>query len=418
MDVCTFNAGSAKEERSAQDFQRLTAAYPILMCQEVADRKWEMEQGRSQIITSESRRKGGRRKVALLIRTPEVKILESGYVRCTRRSWVGAWGAGPSMIDAKWIVWARVQVLGVNATVATTHLVPSVQRPAHTDDAKAGHRRRLALYRKHIAAIVKWAESVDGPLVIGGDFNATPDFELLQPLKDAGLDLMSAPSHGQRAIDLLWSRGLTGLTVKALAGYSSDHKPVAATYESKVPPVPTPKPPFDRVTFRGKTMDNKTMYGLMAAEHRLGYELTVTQGCYNPGGVGASAGTHDGGGVVDLAPWDYENKVKVLRDLGWAAWYRSPSEGPWQAHIHAVMIDHGRLSASAAAQVIDYRTGRNGLANHAPDTFPYRPNPIPVFDYPAALKDERLRTRITGLQARIKTLRDRASGLRKQITYK
>lgn len=227
-----------------------------------------------------------------------------------------------------------------------------------------------------------------------------------------------------RDIDQLWSRGLTVNAVEALAGFSSDHKPVAANYEHQEAPVPTPSwpKPYDRVTYNGKLMDNKTMYGVKVAERRLGYPLTITQGCYNPGGVGASAGTHDGGGVVDLAPYDWENKVRVLRDLGWAAWHRVPAEGPWPEHIHAVMIDHGTLSPAAAAQVNDerigYRYGRNGLANGGADTFPYRPDPIPVFDYPAAVRDERIQKRIAGLQAQRAALRDRISALRARITYK
>lgn len=415
IDVCTYNAGNAKAEKVAADFQRLAKSYPVIGCQEVADRHKILNATGMQVFTGGG---NGRGKVAVLSSLP---VVATGYVPCTPRTFVGAWGAGPKTIDAKGIRWVRVVTSSGEVTVGATHLVPSVQRPAKGPIARAGLARRRALYRRHVAAIVKWVKSVDGPLDIVGDFNATPAFPLLQPLHDAGLTLSTAPSHGDRAIDHHWSRGLVPLAVDALDGFSSDHKPVAASFDSEEKPVPDPEPwpkAFDRVTFRGKPMDNKTMYGLMVAERRLGYELTVTQGCYNKGGVPASAGTHDLGGVVDLAPWDQENKVRVLRDLGWAAWYRSPSEGPWPAHIHAVMIDHGNLSAGAAAQVESYRAGRNGLANNVADPNPYRPNPIPVFDYTGAVRDERIRGRITGLQAQIKRLRDRISANRARITYK
>lgn len=414
MDVCTYNAGNARQAPVSADFQRLCKQFPLIGCQEVADRAREMNAGGHQVLTQDGQDKGH---VALLI-SPTVKINTWGYVPCTNRSKVGAWGAGPKVIAAKWIVWADVTVDGQAVTVATTHMVPSVQRKAKGPVAKAGLARRRALYRKHIAAVVAWAEATPGPLVITADWNATSDFPLLQPLADAGLVCSSAPSHGDRDIDQLWSRGMTPEAVDALKGFSSDHKPVAVTYTiPEEPPVTNPAP-FDKVTFRGRLMDNKTMYGLMVAEQRLGYELTVTQGCYNPGGVAASAGTHDGGGVVDLAPYDYQRKVRVMRDLGWAAWHRSPSEGPWAEHIHCVMIDHGTLSASAAAQVVSYKAGRNGLANNAADPDPYRPDPIPVFDYQAALRDVRIRTRITGLQAQVKKLRDRIYANRARITYK
>lgn len=418
FDVCTYNAGNASAMKVGADFQRLAKAYPIVGCQEVADRHRELNATGMQVLTGDGTGKGH---VALLLGAG-APAKATGWVPCTPATRVGAWGAGPSVIAPKGIRWATVTVDGADVTVGVTHLVPSVQRPAKTPAAKIGLARRRALFKRHIRAIVKWVESTTGPLVIMADWNATPDFPLLQPLRDAGLTCSSAPSHGARAIDQLWSRGLTVNAVEALAGFSSDHKPVAANYEHQEAPVPSKiPPPFDRVTFRGRLMDNKTMYGLMVAERRLGYELTVTQGCYNAGKVPQSAGTHDAGGVVDLAPYDWENKVRVLRDLGWAAWHRTPSEGPWVEHIHAVMIDHGNLAPAASDQVNSpdkgYRYGKNGLANGGADTFPYRPNPIPVFNYPAAVRDEGIRTRIQVMQERIKAIRLRIAEARKKITY-
>ena len=72
--------------------------------------------------------------------------------------------------------------------------------------------------------------------------------------------------------------------------------------------------------------------------------------------------------------------MRVLRSIGFAAWYR-PKTSKWNPHIHAVLIEHGRLDPSAARQVDAYRRGRNGLADDGRDTF-WRPDPIPVFHYP------------------------------------
>src|SRR4051812_21208674 len=141
--------------------------------------------------------------------------------------------------------------------------------------------------------------------------------------------------------------------------------------------------PFERTEFGDigpKVVDWKTRAALEEAERRLGYPLTVVQGSYHTT-TKASAGTHDKGGVVDLTPFDHERKVQVLRSIGFAAWHRLPSEGPWKEHVHAVLVDHGNLSAAAKAQVVDYRNGRNGLANNKMDRTT-RPHPIPVFVYP------------------------------------
>ena len=132
-----------------------------------------------------------------------------------------------------------------------------------------------------------------------------------------------------------------------------------------------------------KKVDWKTRAALEEAERRLGYRLTVVQGSYNNGKVKASGPTHDGGGVIDLLAWDWRRKVRVLREVGFAAWHRTERPGLWGEHIHAVLIEHGRLDPSAAAQVVSYRAGRDGLKGSRVDDFP-RPSPIPVFHYPPA----------------------------------
>jgi hypothetical protein len=127
---------------------------------------------------------------------------------------------------------------------------------------------------------------------------------------------------------------------------------------------------YDKTTHDGKTVDWHTKAALLLAEDRLGYELTITQGSYNADKVAASAGTHAGGGVVDLAPADAANKVLVLRRIGFAAWHRTPDQGDWPEHIHAVLIGNDKLSDAAQAQVSAYLNNKNGLANNGHDDGP------------------------------------------------
>lgn len=128
---------------------------------------------------------------------------------------------------------------------------------------------------------------------------------------------------------------------------------------------------YDLTTHDGKKVDRYTDYNLRLAEQRLGYPLTIVQGSYHKG-VSASAGTHDGGGVVDLLPWDWDTKVRVLREVGFAAWHRPAIKGLWAEHIHAVLIGNERLAPLAAQQVMAYRNGRDGLKSNRPDKF-WRP---------------------------------------------
>jgi hypothetical protein len=143
--------------------------------------------------------------------------------------------------------------------------------------------------------------------------------------------------------------------------------------------------PFEKVTFRGRLMDRKTQAFLEAMEDRLGYELTVIQGSYtnaNP----ESAGTHGGGGVVDLVAWDHVRKVRAARELGAFAWYRPTLPEHWGEHIHLGIRNHGNLSGDAKDQQDDYDANppRNGLANHAQDDT-FHPDPKVTFDFEDAV---------------------------------
>lgn len=98
----------------------------------------------------------------------------------------------------------------------------------------------------------------------------------------------------------------------------------------------------------------------------------ITQGGYNNGAVPASAGTHDGGGVIDVAASlvDTEAKRKIWRKSGWAMWHRRTWEGNWPEHGHGVLIGCPHASAGAKRQVTAYKAGLNGLASKAADQGP------------------------------------------------
>lgn len=144
-------------------------------------------------------------------------------------------------------------------------------------------------------------------------------------------------------------------------------------------------PRLVRPQWRNRTnVDALTIACIEHAESIAGHKFTVTQGSYQNGGGGVnSAGTHDRGGVVDLRWCRHNACITALRKAGLAAWHRTAKQGPWPDHIHAVVIDHPNLAASAKRQVDAYRNRRNGLANNGPDDGPQlKPIPLPVWPYP------------------------------------
>lgn len=114
------------------------------------------------------------------------------------------------------------------------------------------------------------------------------------------------------------------------------------------------------VNFRGKRFDQSTVNKILLTEQDLKDVFSFYQGSYNKGGVSASAGTHDGGGVFDVKTPLTSEAVSGLRRRGFAAWMRSANIGGVQ-HIHALEIGNPNLSPAAARQVQDFLGGGDGL---------------------------------------------------------
>lgn len=153
----------------------------------------------------------------------------------------------------------------------------------------------------------------------------------------------------------------------------------------------------DKVVWRGVWLDRRTASALNAAERaarkRTGIPtltLSPSQGGWSFGSL--SAGTHGRAATVDLrvGAWNEATRRKVentLRDYGFAAWYRTSSDG-FAPHIHAIAFPPPGKGANgwttdvrllpapgALAQLVSFDAGRNGLANNAKDRNPYRPKP-------------------------------------------
>jgi hypothetical protein len=169
------------------------------------------------------------------------------------------------------------------------------------------------------------------------------------------------------------SLGYTGLAANGLPGKSSLTRLGEGRFAVSRPIVPGA-----RVHRDGVVVDTRTARMLVEAERRLGRTLALSQGSYNAGGDPTSAGTHDGGGVVDISVRGMSATTRTavartLREVGFAAWVRNPTQGDWPWHVHAAAISDPDLSSQAQHQVGDYYLGRNGLANRGADDGPRVP---------------------------------------------
>lgn len=141
---------------------------------------------------------------------------------------------------------------------------------------------------------------------------------------------------------------------------------------------------WNRTTFNGGRFTYRTAAMLRWVQKRANVgTLQVAQGGWNTGGVSASGGTHDRDGVdlriKHLTSTQKKRLLKTMQDAGFAAWIRPAISGLWGEHLHAVPIQPSKastwkyLSPAAAAQVISYLAGRNGLRSNGYDTNKYRP---------------------------------------------
>ncbi len=121
-----------------------------------------------------------------------------------------------------------------------------------------------------------------------------------------------------------------------------------------------------RQNYGGVTVNRRTAAMLNHAVKIAKTAFSMFQGSYSSS-VAASAGTHSGGGAVDLGP-ARDGIVGAMRASGFAAWRRTPAEG-FSPHIHGIAVGDPTVSAGAAQQVRDFNRGLNGLAGGGKDTY-------------------------------------------------
>lgn len=118
---------------------------------------------------------------------------------------------------------------------------------------------------------------------------------------------------------------------------------------------------------------------------RMGGVLVIVQGAFRgSAGADASAGTHNEGGCNDVRRWNLTNTqadqvIDIANDIGEIWWERTTAQG-FDPHFHNLLPNDRPLHPDAAAQVVYFGRGENGLASHGADTHS-RPHPFPTFTF-------------------------------------
>ena len=154
-----------------------------------------------------------------------------------------------------------------------------------------------------------------------------------------------------------------------------------------------PKADYTRKTWRGVTLNQRTIEMILRAEVHMAemgmaaFQFSISQGSYSSS-VAASAGTHDAGGAVDIRTSVVNNDKKkvdtmvvALRKAGFAAWSRGRVADSFEnnKHIHAIAIGDAQASSGAKNQVASFKRGRNGLKGDGADPDAYLGRATPAW---------------------------------------
>jgi hypothetical protein len=247
--------------------------------------------------------------------------------------------------------------------------------------------------RTYVLALLSWkhqvmtlaAEHGVDDIVVGADWNLSKFAKWVRHFIDnawPGLNIVATkgPDLGKRNIGWLLTT-MTKVSASTHSTPASDHNVDRFELRHLNPPTNQPKPkvpppPHQLCTYNGVKMDQADKLRVQILEQgelKSLAPLTIYQGDYNVGGVSASAGTHDRGGVLDFSPFEHYRKVMAWRKHFGPAWHRVAISGLWGEHIHVVAAKGGNLAPAAGRQVVAYYQGKDGLAAGARDPNPYHP---------------------------------------------
>lgn len=192
----------------------------------------------------------------ILYRWEKFRLVSTGTEQVSDATYVGAQGAGPSTLRAKYInyVELRERATGRTVYVLNNHAVPTVQGKGGGSNSNTA---RVDLYRQHMAGLksmVAAFEAKGGSVLVTGDLNvnfrkdkvvrdrAFPYYNLHQVGLQASYEPLGEPTSGThrlsagndtRLIDYVYfqpSAALKAVSQRVMLGYRSDHRPLVVEF--------------------------------------------------------------------------------------------------------------------------------------------------------------------------------------------
>jgi TP901 family phage tail tape measure protein len=243
---------------------------------------------------------------------------------------------------------------GIGSWVKSNIVDPVVKAVKHFFGIKSPSKVFESIGRFMIAGLLKGLSTGNGTAIAKKVFGSMPKA------------LAGLVSKGLVSVSQLPKKALDALTAIGWGPHMADLGPGLDVLDKNAF--------LGRVKYQGEILDLGTYRALKQAERMLGSGFHVAQGSFEASSS-YSGSTHTGGGAIDVnnAGVGWSKAVSALIRAGFAAWHRTPSQGPWGHHIHALLRGDPLLSASAAGQVSDFLRGGDGLAGYRKGT-PWVPN--------------------------------------------
>lgn len=244
LSIASYNLGNAHDPSVVHDLTQLAKVASSIGLQEAGDRlqalhaflhlhpTWEQYAGDNQ---------RGQRHTPIVFDAQRLRLDRSEALEVAGPTRVAPGqhgrGAGPAVIEAKWVMRNRYEDTATGHRVhhVNTHFIASWTRGANSLGTQEWRARRAHGMRS-VDVLSQMIEThPKGLMFVTGDFNATRDFALLQPLwKRIVPGKLVGGTHGNRAIDYVAYREDSRIKAGAwqvLDHFSSDHRPVVGTFQ-------------------------------------------------------------------------------------------------------------------------------------------------------------------------------------------
>jgi endonuclease/exonuclease/phosphatase family metal-dependent hydrolase len=265
IEIATYNVASTlRTRRAVRDVKQLAASgVDIVALQEMANPA-RRARVRAALVTcarchfrAHMPRRAVQGSTPILYRAHRFRLEGSGTRRVARATRVGAHGAGPARVRARYVNWVRVrdEVSGRALVILNNHAIPSVQGHKGAPDKKA--RGRLEVYRRHMHGLQRMVtrfKRAGAKVFVTGDLNVNyrtdrrvaarpfPYHRLGAVGMRASYEALGEPRAGthvlrsgndRRLIDYVYflpRRSVRPVQQSILRGYASDHRPLVVGF--------------------------------------------------------------------------------------------------------------------------------------------------------------------------------------------